>query len=74
MKTMMKRALIWLLLTIFPCAIALTADGDKSPAQPAGEIQPVREPYGIGLEGFPYPYPVRMLPLVNDGEPVRMAR
>jgi pimeloyl-ACP methyl ester carboxylesterase len=32
-----------------------------------------REPYGIGLEGFPYPYPVSMLPLVNDGEQVRMA-
>lgn len=32
-----------------------------------------REPYGIGLEGFAYPYPVSMLPLVNDGEPVRMA-
>ncbi|MDR3468114.1 MAG: alpha/beta hydrolase [Xanthobacteraceae bacterium] len=32
-----------------------------------------REPYGIGLEGFAYPYPVRMLDLVNDGEPVRMA-
>jgi pimeloyl-ACP methyl ester carboxylesterase len=36
----------------------------------AGEA---REPYGIGLEGFAYPYPVNMLPLVNDGEPVRMA-
>jgi pimeloyl-ACP methyl ester carboxylesterase len=32
-----------------------------------------REPYGIGLEGFPYPYPVNMLPLTNDGEQVRMA-
>ena len=21
-----------------------------------------REPYGIGLEGFPYPYPVNLLP------------
>ena len=36
----------------------------------AGET---REPYGIGLEGFAYPYPVNMLPLVNDGEQVRMA-
>jgi pimeloyl-ACP methyl ester carboxylesterase len=35
--------------------------------------QAQREPYGIGLEGFAYPYPVHMLPLVNDGEPVRMA-
>jgi pimeloyl-ACP methyl ester carboxylesterase len=32
-----------------------------------------REPYGIDLEGFAYPYPVRLLPLVNDGEPLRMA-
>src|ERR1700674_2230188 len=32
-----------------------------------------REPYGIGLEGFAYPYPVNMLPLANDGEQVRMA-
>jgi pimeloyl-ACP methyl ester carboxylesterase len=32
-----------------------------------------REPYGIGLEGFQYPYPVQMLPLTNDGEQLRMA-
>ena len=32
-----------------------------------------REPYGVGLEGFAYPYPVNMLPLDNDGEPLRMA-
>jgi len=32
-----------------------------------------REPYGIGLEGFPYPYPVNLLPLTNDGELLRMA-
>ncbi|MGA7995268.1 MAG: alpha/beta hydrolase [Bradyrhizobium sp.] len=31
-----------------------------------------REPYGIDLEGFAYPYPVHLLPLVNDGEPLRM--
>ncbi|MGY8666857.1 alpha/beta hydrolase [Bradyrhizobium sp. UFLA05-109] len=32
-----------------------------------------REPYGIALEGFAYPYPVSLLPLVNDGEELRMA-
>src|ERR1700726_3195696 len=32
-----------------------------------------REPYGIGLEGFAYPYPVSLLPLTNDGEQLRMA-
>jgi pimeloyl-ACP methyl ester carboxylesterase len=41
-------------------------------AAPAA-AQAQREPYGIGLEGFAYPYPVNMLPLVNDGEQVRMA-
>jgi hypothetical protein len=32
-----------------------------------------RELYGIDLEGFAYPYPVNLLPLVNDGEQLRMA-
>ncbi|CAN5223562.1 alpha/beta hydrolase [soil metagenome] len=42
---------------------------------PADAQQPnaVKEPYGIGLEGFAYPYPVNMLPLTNEGEQVRMA-
>lgn len=44
------------------------------PFLPADAAEPgPREPYGIGLEGFSYPYPVSMLPLVNDGEQVRMA-
>src|ERR1700721_916501 len=42
------------------------------PLMPA-HADEVREPYGIGLEGFAYPYPVNTLPLVNGGEPVRMA-
>jgi pimeloyl-ACP methyl ester carboxylesterase len=32
-----------------------------------------REPYGIDLEGFAYPYPVNLFPVVNDGEHLRMA-
>jgi pimeloyl-ACP methyl ester carboxylesterase len=48
-------------LFILPCVTAHAAE-------PAA-----REPYGIGLEGFAYPYPVSMLPLVNDREQVRMA-
>jgi len=32
-----------------------------------------REPYGIALEGFAYPYPVHLLPVVNDGEQLGMA-
>jgi pimeloyl-ACP methyl ester carboxylesterase len=31
------------------------------------------EPYGIDLEGFAYPYPVNLMPVVNDGEQLRMA-
>jgi pimeloyl-ACP methyl ester carboxylesterase len=31
------------------------------------------EPYGIGLEGFSYPYPVTMLTLPPEGEALRMA-
>jgi pimeloyl-ACP methyl ester carboxylesterase len=38
-----------------------------------GHAAEIREPYGIGLEGYAYPYPVHMLPLVNDGEQLRMA-
>ena len=34
---------------------------------------PQREPYGIALEGFAYPYPVQLLPVVNDGEQLSMA-
>src|ERR1700688_533771 len=43
-----------------------------SPLAGAAEPAP-REPYGIGLDGFAYPSPVNLLPLVNDGEQVRMA-
>ena len=42
------------------------------PFMPASAAEP-REPYGIGLEGYPYPYSVNLLPLTNDGEQLRMA-
>jgi pimeloyl-ACP methyl ester carboxylesterase len=32
-----------------------------------------REPYGINLEGFAYPYPVSLFPVANDGEQLHMA-
>jgi pimeloyl-ACP methyl ester carboxylesterase len=57
----MKRIILSILLAAVPLAFVHAAE-------PAS-----REPYGIGLEGFAYPYPVSMLPLVNDGEQVRMA-
>ncbi len=54
-----------------PIAVALLGALLALPFAPASAAE--REPYGIGLEGFAYPYPVNMLPLVNDGEQVRMA-
>ena len=48
-------------LLVLPCLAAKAAE-------PAA-----REPYGIDLEGFAYPYPVNLLPLSNDGEQLRMA-
>lgn len=54
-------ALVGAILLAEPFAPALAAD------------QAPREPYGIALEGFAYPYPVNLLPLVNDGEQLRMA-
>ena len=52
---------------------ALTATPLLSAAAAEAERPAAREPYGIALEGFAYPYPVHLLPLVNDGEAVRMA-
>jgi pimeloyl-ACP methyl ester carboxylesterase len=55
-------------VVIAPLFAALLVSPLAGAAEPA-----LREPYGIGLEGFAYPYPVNLLPLVNDGEQVRMA-
>jgi pimeloyl-ACP methyl ester carboxylesterase len=51
---------------------ALASAALASPFAHAAEVPP-REPFGIALEGFPYPYPVHLLPVVNDGETLRMA-
>src|SRR6202163_4950930 len=61
MRRVFSHLISAVVLVILPVATANAAD-------PAA-----REPYGIGLEGFSYPYPVNMLPLANDGEQVRMA-
>ncbi|MET0722085.1 MAG: alpha/beta fold hydrolase, partial [Tardiphaga sp.] len=53
--------------------LLLTALLATLPIQAYAAETAIREPYGIGLEGFAYPYPVNMLPLVNDGEQLRMA-
>src|SRR3982074_1059538 len=56
------------ILRLIPAGAPLIPPYITASAEPAA-----REPYGIGLEGFAYPYPVNMLPLTNDGEQVRMA-
>jgi pimeloyl-ACP methyl ester carboxylesterase len=56
------------LLCAICAAVLLLPSIATNAAEPAQ-----REPYGIDLEGFAYPYPVHLLPLVNDGEPLRMA-
>jgi hypothetical protein len=50
-----------------PSAVAVAAEEGAS-QQAAAE-----QPFGIALEGFPYPYPVHMLPIVHQGETLRMA-
>jgi pimeloyl-ACP methyl ester carboxylesterase len=57
--------LLLILLLFLPLVLPFSAAS-------AGESNS-REPYGIALEGFAYPYPVSMLPLVNEGEQLRMA-
>ncbi len=56
------------------CAAVSAASLILLPSIAAHAAEPAaREPYGIGLEGFAYPYPVSQLPLNNDGKQVRMA-
>jgi pimeloyl-ACP methyl ester carboxylesterase len=59
-------------LAALPLLISVAGHAQQPTARESGVAQS-REPYGIGLEGFAYPYPVAMLPLINDGEQVRMA-
>jgi pimeloyl-ACP methyl ester carboxylesterase len=73
MDLLMKRVLLSVLLANVTFGLALVADPARAEVREPTGIAQVREPYGIGLEGFAYPYPVQMLPLVNDGEQVRMA-
>jgi pimeloyl-ACP methyl ester carboxylesterase len=80
MEASMKRSLLLVVLATLPIGLALAAQPAGAQTHEPGIAQArepgiaqTREPYGIGLEGFAYPYPVQMLPLVNDGEPVRMA-
>ncbi len=57
-------------LALLACALLLAGGA----AQAQGLPGPVyTEPLGIGLETWAYPYPVRFLPLVLQGQAVRMA-
>ena len=40
---------------------------------PGARAEDAATPLGIGLEGWPYPYPVGMFDVVNGGQPLRMA-
>src|SRR4026209_1052774 len=51
------------LIAAFALALAMAVPGFARAA----------EPYGIGLEGFAYPYPVSMLTLSEDEDALRMA-
>jgi pimeloyl-ACP methyl ester carboxylesterase len=59
-------------LNVFLGVVCATLLACSSATAYASELAE-REPYGIDLEGFAYPYPVSLLPLVNDGEQLRMA-
>src|SRR5215475_2233067 len=62
-KAKMRAILLGAVCATFACS--LLAAHAATPAE--------HEPYGIDLEGFPYPYPVNLMPVVNDGEQLRMA-
>jgi pimeloyl-ACP methyl ester carboxylesterase len=51
-----------LLLTIALCTAAVCADAAPPP-----------EPLGIGMEGYPYPFPVKQLAVPLEGQDLRMA-
>jgi pimeloyl-ACP methyl ester carboxylesterase len=53
--------------------LAATLFGALVTFTPALAADAPREPYGIDLEGFAYPYPVSLFPVVNDGEQLKMA-
>lgn len=60
------------MIRILPAALAAALLASPFATAHAADA-PQREPYGIALEGFAYPYPVHLLPVVNDGEQLAMA-
>jgi hypothetical protein len=51
----------------------LLAAGAARAENETSEPAPATEPLGIALEGFPYPYPVNLFPLSQEGERLRVA-
>jgi len=63
-----------LLTRILCLAAALSLAGHAaSAAEKAKDAAAADQPFGIGLEGFAYPYPVQFLDLAYGGEDLRMA-
>jgi pimeloyl-ACP methyl ester carboxylesterase len=60
------------MIRILPAALAAALLASPLTTARAADA-PQIEPYGIALEGFAYPYPVHLLPVVNDGEQLSMA-
>lgn len=54
-------------------AVTAAAVTKNALAQTPPTSKDYTEPLGIGLEGWPYPAPVKFLPLTMEGQPVRMA-
>jgi hypothetical protein len=53
--------------------VMLLAAGAARAENETSEPAPATEPLGIALEGFPYPYPVNLFPLSQEGERLRVA-
>jgi pimeloyl-ACP methyl ester carboxylesterase len=61
-------------LSIALALMAQVVSAARAQAQTAGISGPTyAEPLGIGLEGWPYPYPVQFMPLEIRGQRLRMA-
>ena len=55
---------------VLVAGLGLLAAAMAGPPSRAAEAAP---PLGIGIEGWPYPYPVHFFDVVNGGQPLRMA-
>jgi pimeloyl-ACP methyl ester carboxylesterase len=66
---MRKAILVAIALAAFAAAVGPSSGRAAGPTDP-----PVyAEPLGIGMESWPYPYPVHFMPLELEGQPLRMA-